>query len=126
MIDDSYLVLEYVPGPSLREHEPSFAIVSGFFGLLLETVRAMHAAGIAHGDLKRKDNIIVGAGERPYMIDFGIATLRGGSWPGSALVRARQQVRLQRVGEAQVPAPHRARRLPQFYRRRTRRSIGRC
>ena len=27
----------------------------------------MHAAGVAHGDLKRKDNIIVGPGERPYL-----------------------------------------------------------
>jgi predicted Ser/Thr protein kinase len=82
LIDDRYLVLEYVPGPSLREHEPRIADRERLFGLLLETVHAMHAAGIAHGDLKRKDNIIVGAGERPYMIDFGIATLRGGSWPG--------------------------------------------
>ena len=36
----------------------------------------MHAAGVAHGDLKRKDNIIVGPGERPYLIDFGIAARR--------------------------------------------------
>ena len=36
----------------------------------------MHAAGVAHSDLKRKDNIIVGSGERPYLIDFGIAVRR--------------------------------------------------
>ena len=36
----------------------------------------MHAAGVAHGDLKRKDNIIVGPGEQPYLIDFGIAVRR--------------------------------------------------
>ncbi len=46
------------------------------FAKLLATLRAMHAAGVAHGDLKRKDNIIVGAGERPYLIDFGIAVRR--------------------------------------------------
>jgi serine/threonine protein kinase len=39
----------------------------------------MHAAGVAHGDLKRKDNIVVGPGERPYLVDFGIAALRGES-----------------------------------------------
>jgi serine/threonine protein kinase len=33
----------------------------------------MHAAGVAHGDLKRKDNMLVAAGERPFVIDFGIA-----------------------------------------------------
>ena len=38
----------------------------------------MHAVGVAHGDLKRKHNVIVGAGEQPYLIDFGIACLRDG------------------------------------------------
>ena len=36
----------------------------------------MHERGIAHGDLKRKNNIIVGAGEQPYIIDFGVAVRR--------------------------------------------------
>jgi len=80
LIDAQYLALEYVPGPSLREHEPRLADRAGFFARLLETLRAMHAAGIAHADLKRKDNIIVAAGERPYLIDFGIAARRGRSW----------------------------------------------
>jgi serine/threonine protein kinase len=67
------LALEYVAGPSLREHEARLVRSRGVFAKLLTTVEAMHAAGIAHGDLKRKDNIIVGAGEQPYLIDFGIA-----------------------------------------------------
>ena len=70
------LALEHVAGPSLREHEPRIGDREAFFAMLLETIEAMHAAGIAHGDLKRKDNIIVGAGERPYLIDFGIAVRR--------------------------------------------------
>lgn len=80
LIDDRWLVLEYVAGPSLREHERQIADRERLFTRLLETVRAMHAAGVAHRDLKRKDNIIVGAGERPYLIDFGIALQRGESW----------------------------------------------
>jgi predicted Ser/Thr protein kinase len=76
------LALEYIAGPSLREHEPRIADREALFGKLLETVREMHSAGVAHGDLKRKDNIIVGAGERPYLIDFGIAVRRS---PASAL-----------------------------------------
>ena len=28
---------------------------------------------MAHGDLKRKRNILVGPGEQPFVIDFGIA-----------------------------------------------------
>ena len=71
------LALEHIAGPSLREHERQIADRDALFAKLLATVRAMHAAGVAHGDLKRKDNIVVGAGERPYLIDFGIAVRRG-------------------------------------------------
>ena len=70
------LVLEHVAGPSLREHEPRIGDREAFFAKLLATIEGMHAAGVAHGDFKRKDNIIVGAGERPYLIDFGIAVRR--------------------------------------------------
>ena len=73
------LALEYVAGPSLREHEARLVDREAFFAKLRTTVEAMHAAGIAHGDLKRKDNIIVGAGEQPYLIDFGIAVRRSAS-----------------------------------------------
>jgi predicted Ser/Thr protein kinase len=75
------LALEYVGGPSLREHEARLVDREAFFAKLLTTVEAMHAAGVAHGDLKRKDNIIVGAGERPYLIDFGIAVRRSARSP---------------------------------------------
>jgi len=70
------LALEYVAGPSLREHETRIVDRDELFAKLLATLKAMHVAGVAHGDLKRKDNIIVGAGERPYLIDFGIAVRR--------------------------------------------------
>ncbi|HZF27539.1 MAG TPA: hypothetical protein VE907_00320 [Gammaproteobacteria bacterium] len=82
LLDERYLLLEHVPGPSYRGQETRLADRERFFALLLETLRAMHAAGVVHGDLKRKDNLIVGPGERPYLIDFGIATRRktsGGS-----------------------------------------------
>jgi serine/threonine protein kinase len=84
LINGEYLALEYVHGPSLREQEWKLADRAGFFAQLLTTLRAMHAAGVAHADLKRKDNIIVAAGERPYLIDFGIAAQRGRSWLGRA------------------------------------------
>jgi serine/threonine protein kinase len=35
----------------------------------------MHAAGVAHGDLKRKENTLVGPDESPFIIDFGVACL---------------------------------------------------
>lgn len=76
------LALEFIEGPSLRDDEATLTDRGAFFGNLLATLEAMHAAGVVHGDLKRKNNIIVGAGEQPYLIDFGIAVRRS---PTSAL-----------------------------------------
>jgi predicted Ser/Thr protein kinase len=76
LVGGELLALEFIAGPSLREHEQRLADREAFFARLLTTLEAMHAAGVAHGDTKRKDNIIVGAGEHPYLIDFGIAVRR--------------------------------------------------
>jgi predicted Ser/Thr protein kinase len=76
LVDGEYLALEFIAGPSLREHESQIADREAMFAKLLATLRAMHAAGVAHGDLKRKDNLIVGAGEQLTLIDFGIAVRR--------------------------------------------------
>ncbi len=76
LVDDHYLVLEAIDGPSLRDHEPHLEDRERFFAHLFDTIAAMHAAGVAHGDLKRKDNVLVGSGERPHIIDFGVATLK--------------------------------------------------
>jgi predicted Ser/Thr protein kinase len=76
LVDDELLVLEHIPGASLREHDQRFEDREQFFARLLETLERMHAAGVAHGDLKRKANTLVGPGERPYIVDFGIACIR--------------------------------------------------
>ena len=76
LADSEHLVLEYVPGPTLREAATGLADRERFFVRLLEAIRAMHAAGVAHGDLKRKENTLVGPKETPCIIDFGVACLR--------------------------------------------------
>jgi serine/threonine protein kinase len=76
LVAGQYLALQHIDGPSLREYESEMSDRAAFFGRLRLTIEAMHAAGVAHGDLKRKDNIIVAAGEQPYLIDFGIAVRR--------------------------------------------------
>jgi serine/threonine protein kinase len=83
LVDGDALALEYIAGASLKDRDSQLADRERFFARLLDTVRAMHAAGVAHGDLKRKHNVIVGAGEQPYVIDFGIAcrrSARDGFW----------------------------------------------
>lgn len=74
-LDDRYLVLEHVPGDTLQALQDQLANREKFFARLLETLRTIHDAGVAHGDLKRKQNILVGPGEQPYLIDFGIAVV---------------------------------------------------
>lgn len=74
-LDDRYLVLEHVPGDTLQALQDQLANREKFFAKMLETLRMMHDAGVAHGDLKRKQNILVGPGEQPYVIDFGIAVV---------------------------------------------------
>jgi serine/threonine protein kinase len=85
-----HLVLAHVPGPTLRQSAQSLTDRERFFARLLETILAMHAAGVAHGDLKRKENTLVGPGERPCVIDFGIACVLATG--ASALSRRRFEV----------------------------------
>lgn len=74
-LDDRYLVLEYIPGDTLHALENELTNRETFFAKLLETLGLMHDAGVAHGDLKRKKNILVEPREQPYVIDFGIAVV---------------------------------------------------
>lgn len=70
-----HLVLEHVPGSTLRQAASALADRDRFFARLITTIRDMHAAGVAHGDLKRKENTLVGPDETPFIIDFGVACL---------------------------------------------------
>jgi len=76
LIDKKYLLLEYLPGQTFRKYETKLQERDKFFKGLLVIIKAMHQAGVAHGDLKKKDNILVTQGEKPYVIDFGTAYLR--------------------------------------------------
>jgi predicted Ser/Thr protein kinase len=80
LIDSRRLVIEYLDGDTFRRREPDIENWNGFFEQLLETIRGIHARGVAHGDLKRKDNLIVGPNEQPYIIDFGVAGIERSGW----------------------------------------------
>ena len=76
LLDDRDLVIEFVAGDSLKSAQAALADREAFFARLLTVIRAMHAAGVAHGDLKRKYNLIVTPDERPIVIDLGTAVRR--------------------------------------------------
>ena len=73
-VGGKYLVLEHVPGKPIREAPVEDS--PQFFDALFRRIQAMHQRGVAHGDLKRKDNILVVDGSHPYLIDFGVAVIR--------------------------------------------------
>jgi predicted Ser/Thr protein kinase len=74
LLNGKYLVLEYIAGISVR-HAP-ISDPAHFFDSLFVFIRELHARGVAHADLKRKDNLLVVNGSRPYVVDFGMAIMR--------------------------------------------------
>ena len=73
----SYLVFEYVEGPTLQERRrrqpalPAREAVALMLGVL-DALAAAHDQGIVHRDLK-PSNVLLGGDGRPRVMDFGIA-----------------------------------------------------
>ena len=74
LMDGRYIVLEYIDGVPIRNAQIKNR--SEFFEDLLNLIKELHKAGVAHSDLKKKDNLLVVNGKTPYMIDFGAAVVR--------------------------------------------------
>jgi len=75
-IDHLAFAAEYAAGTSLDklgECVPDPA----FFDSLSQTVRLMHARGVAHCDLRSRGNVILGEDGRPYLVDFAACVMRG-------------------------------------------------
>lgn len=74
---DEYLVLEYIDGQPIQTHAQ---INQSSWHNLLQTIQAMHAHGVAHGDLKKKDNLLITADGEIYVIDLGTALVKRTGW----------------------------------------------
>lgn len=84
LMDGRALVLEHIEGTTFRRGETQLEDWDGFFVKLLDTLRSIHARGVAHGDLKRKDNLLIGPGDQPYIVDFGVSSIeKRAKWPWS-------------------------------------------
>jgi len=76
LAEDRFLVLDLIDAQPFRDAR----VGSEFFERLLEIIQAMHVRGVAHGDLKRKANLMVDPEGSPVLLDFGAATLLRGGW----------------------------------------------
>ena len=85
---------DYVPGHTLR---PCEKVGITFFEEMRELVAKVHRCDVAHVDLHKRENILVGNDGKPYLLDFQISFALPKWWPGNsspvrALLRTLQQI----------------------------------
>lgn len=73
-LKENYLVLQFIDGVSIKNAR--IANREQFYKTLLDLIKNLHAAGVAHGDLKKKDNLLVVDQQTPCVIDFGVAVIK--------------------------------------------------
>ena len=72
---------DYIPGHALRVCEP---VGAEFFADLRRLLTDVHRHNVAHVDLHKRENIIVGANGKPYLIDFQISFALSNWWPANS------------------------------------------
>jgi RIO-like serine/threonine protein kinase len=70
VIDGLALALEEIPGRPLKKHNKDMKLPETFFDDLKNIVDSFHIRGLAHCDLKKGDNVLVGHDGRPYIVDW--------------------------------------------------------
>ena len=83
-----FIVMEYVPGGTLRDWqerdpEPTWDQLVQMYTYAGRGLAAAHEAGLVHRDFK-PDNVLVGEDGRVQVTDFGIASVRGEQEPRSS------------------------------------------
>ncbi|MDH3588217.1 MAG: hypothetical protein OEQ74_02310 [Gammaproteobacteria bacterium] len=74
LIDGRHLLLEYIEGTAFRNLV--FTQDDEVHARLLALIEQLHSHGVAHADLKRRDNLILSVGREPFLVDFGTAIVR--------------------------------------------------
>ena len=76
-IDVLAFAMEYIEGEPL-DHFHAGEVREPVFSRLETVIAAMHTGGVAHGDLKRRSNVLVTPDEQIYLIDFASAVVARG------------------------------------------------
>jgi len=74
LLDGRYLVLEFID--AIPRYRARITDRDVFFKALLKLIKDLHKSGVAHTDLKKKDNLLIVEGRTPFVIDFGVAVIR--------------------------------------------------
>ncbi len=69
------LAFEEIQGGSLENLEKEAQLPEEFFKALRDLVTEVHERGLAHCDLKRAPNVLLGNDGRPYIVDWSSAIL---------------------------------------------------
>jgi len=70
------LIMEEIPGKSIKAVHRSTGIPEQFFLDLHDLLDTIHARGIAHCDLKRAPNIILGHDGKPCLVDWSASIFK--------------------------------------------------
>lgn len=95
-IDALAFAMQYIEGKPL-DHFHKGEVPAPIFTRIEATIAALHARGVAHGDLKRRSNVLVTPDEQIYLIDFAAAVVARGPL-STKLMRA-----LAEIDEKSVP-----------------------
>jgi RIO-like serine/threonine protein kinase len=75
-IDGLAIVIEEIQGSNLQRIHDSTGIPAKFYSDLYSLLNIIHHSGIAHCDLKRAPNIILGSDGNPYIVDWSAAIFK--------------------------------------------------
>ena len=70
VIDGVAIVIDEIPSKDMEFFQNHKKLPEGFFKELETLVKDIHRHGLAHGDLKRAPNILLGDDGRPYIVDW--------------------------------------------------------
>lgn len=76
VINGIAMVIEEIPGTNLENLEQNLRLPISFFDELSQLVASFHERGLAHCDLKRAPNTLLGEDGHPYIVDWAASISR--------------------------------------------------